>query len=96
MNEELRQSILDVCEQLGGLQRHAESLEGRFLLECAIDLDNEMANIEGNTVGLIYFAYQLLSLAANEVRGAHAHFDSFDEDDELVPDRLIVYKWFPE
>lgn len=28
--------------------------------------------------------------------GTHAHFDAWDENDKLVPDRLIVYKWFSD
>ena len=96
MTDELKQSIQEAHEKLRELYRRAEAEGGGFLLDCDIDTEQELATVEGDTAGLLYFASQLVSLAMNEVRGAHAHFDAWDENDKLVPDRLIVYKWFPD
>lgn len=95
MTDELKQSIQAAHETLRDLYRQAEA-DGGFLLDCDIDAEQGLAAVEGNTAGLLYFATHLVGLAMNEVRGAHAHFDAWDENDELAPDRLIVYKRFPD
>ena len=91
MTDELKHAIQDAHQALRELYRQAEEGEG-FLLDCDIDKQEELATVEGNAAGLLYFAARLVSLATNEAEGAHAHFDAWDENDNLVPDRLIVYK----
>ena len=91
MTDELKQLIQEAHQTLRDLYRQAEEAEG-FLLDCDIDTQEELAAVEGNAAGLLYFASRLVSLATNEAEGAHAHFDAWDENDKLAPDRLIVYK----
>ena len=94
MTDELKLAIQQAHETLRDLYRQAEEAEG-FLLDCDIDTQEELAAIEGNVAGLLYLASKAVGLSLNETRGAHAHFDAWDENDELAPDRLVIYKAVP-
>jgi hypothetical protein len=67
MLEEIIDRIHEVYEQEGGNEAS--------ILEFHWDKERNLGILSGNKAGLLVFARELITLAASNVRGKHAHFD---------------------
>jgi len=81
--EEIIDKIHEVYEQEGDGEAR--------ILEFHWDKEQNLGTLSGNKAGLLLFARELVTLAALNARGAHAHFDESsifpDGSDALIVER---------